>query len=228
MPQTPSSAARRQYRLILALAVAAIVIGAGLPEWGRGDRYAGEGRVLVTDVVDGDTIHVQTPEGRTTVRLKCIDTPETVHPRKPVQPYGPEASEFTKKSLTRKWVHLEFDSRDRIDRYGRTLAYVFLGEGTFFNEELVRLGLARTTQYPCRYRHDVEVAEAEARRAGRGLWSLTKQFDKQFDSCLIAGNSDSKVYHLPDQEKYRIAGANRVCFATEEEATNAGYRRSQR
>jgi micrococcal nuclease len=224
MPQTPSTAARRQYRLILALAVAAIVIAAGLPEWGRGNRYAGEERVLVTDVVDGDTIHVQTPEGRTTVRLKCIDTPETVHPRKPVQPYGPEASAFTKKSLTGKRVRLEFDSRDRIDRYGRTLAYVFLDEGTFFNEELVRLGLARTTHYPCRYRHDVEVAQAEAQRAGRGLWSLTKQFD----SCLIVGNSDSKVYHLPDHEGYRIADANRVCFATEEEAANADYRRSKK
>jgi micrococcal nuclease len=202
------------------VAVGAIVIALGLPEWGWGNRYTGEGDVLVTDVVDGDTIHVQMAEGRTTVRLKCIDTPETVHPHKPVQPYGPEASAFTKESLTGKWVHLEFDSRDLIDRYGRTLAYVFLDEGTFFNEELVRLGLARTTHYPCRYRHDVEVAEAEARRTCRGLWSLTKP-------CLIVGNSDSKVYHLPDQEKYRIADANRVCFATEEEATNAGYRRSQ-
>jgi micrococcal nuclease len=90
-------------------------------------------KVLVTDVVDGDTIRVGRGWKRTIVRLIGVDTPETVHPEKPVEYFGPEASEFTKKSLWGKWVHLEFELSDQIDVHGRLLAYVFLEDGTLFN-----------------------------------------------------------------------------------------------
>lgn len=128
-------------------------------------------RVLVTSVVDGDTVYVGRGWRRTKVRLIGVDAPETVHPEKPIEFYGPEASEFTEKSLTGKQVHLEFEPGDQIDVYGRLLAYIFLKDGTLFNLELVRQGYARAyTRFPFRYQEEFRLAETEARNAGRGLW----------------------------------------------------------
>ena len=76
----------------------------------------------MTPVVDGDTIVV---EGIGTLRLIGVDTPETVDPRRPVQAFWKEASEFTKAMALDKIVRLDFDVT-RTDCYGRTLAYVCL------------------------------------------------------------------------------------------------------
>lgn len=80
---------------------------------------------IVTRAIDGDTIEV-TLKGETesqTVRLIGIDTPETVHPNKEIEPYGKEASDFTKSKLEGKTVNLELDTQET-DKYGRLLAYV--------------------------------------------------------------------------------------------------------
>ena len=93
-------------------------------------------------VVDGDTIVVDVGGRAEKVRILGADTPETVDPRKPVQCYGPEASAHTKKRLppgTR--VTLETDAEVR-DKYGRLLAYVYVG-GARYDDELLRLGYAR-------------------------------------------------------------------------------------
>jgi micrococcal nuclease len=101
-----------------------------------------------------------------------VDTPETVKPNHPVEPWGPQASEFTRQFVAGGPVRLEFD-RERLDRYGRFLAYVWVG-GRMLNEELLRAGLARMEpQY--RYARTVKErfrrAEEEAKAAGRGIWS---------------------------------------------------------
>lgn len=132
--------------------------------------------VVVARVVDGDTIVVEDAAGkRRSVRLVGVDTPETVHPRKPVEPYGPEASDFAKKSLTGKRVRLVPDSRaGDADRYGRTLAYVFVGDECF-NETLIRGGYGRAyVKYPFEpaTRTRFLIVEDAAREARRGLWSL--------------------------------------------------------
>src|SRR4051794_13489897 len=82
--------------------------------------------VAVTRIVDGDTIHVQTDSGQAlTVRLLGMDTPETHHPTKPVQCYGPEATARTAEMLPPGTaIGLERDVQE-FDRYGRTLAYVW-------------------------------------------------------------------------------------------------------
>ena len=72
----------------------------------------------VQRVVDGDTIILN---GGERVRLLGVDTPESVHPRKPVEYFALEASAFTKRTAEGKQVWLEFD-QTRTDRYGRTLA----------------------------------------------------------------------------------------------------------
>ena len=91
---------------------------------------------LVKRVIDGDTIQLSNGEQ---VRLIGVDTPETKHPRKPVEYFGKEASAFTKKMVEGKSVRLEYDWQRR-DIYGRTLAYVYLTDGTFLNAEIIKQG----------------------------------------------------------------------------------------
>jgi len=124
---------------------------------------------VVTRVIDGDTIVV---EGVGTVRLIGVDTPETVDPRRPVGYFGREASDFTKQVATGKRVRLEFD-QDRTDRYGRTLAYVYLQpENVLLNAEIIRQGYGFAyTRFPFRMMDQFRALEREARDAGRGLWA---------------------------------------------------------
>ena len=163
---------------------------------------------------------------RIRVRLKCVDTPETVHPTKPVQLYGPEASAYTKKSLTGKWVRIESDPEDQRDRYGRVLAYVFLDNGRLFNLDLLRDGYARTTQYPCRFAREAAEAEGAARAERLGIWSapLLAAAPAAKAAGPIIANRRSRVYHLPGQRSYAVSERNREYFQTEEEARGAGYR----
>ena len=126
------------------------------------------GAQVVERVVDGDTIIVR---GVGRVRLIGVDTPETVSPGRPVEFFGREASAFTKRLLEGRSVRLEYD-RERTDRYGRTLAYVHLADGTFANAEIVRRGYGHAyTRFPFRYRDQFRQIEREARGAGRGLWN---------------------------------------------------------
>ncbi len=126
---------------------------------------------LVERVVDGDTIIVE-EVGR--VRLIGVDTPETVHPNRPVEFFGKEASAFTKGLLEGKRVRLEYD-QERQDRYGRTLAYVYLddgtNDGTFVNAEIIRRGYGHAyTRFPFRHMEAFRQFEREARDNRRGLW----------------------------------------------------------
>jgi endonuclease YncB( thermonuclease family) len=101
-----------------------------------------------TRVVDGDTIILNNGER---VRLISVDTPETKHPKKPVEYYGKEASAFTKRMVEGKEVRLEYDWQ-RKDKYGRTLAYVYLKNGTFLNAEIVKQGYGHAyTRFPFKY-----------------------------------------------------------------------------
>jgi micrococcal nuclease len=128
-----------------------------------------EGLYSVTRVVDGDTLIVA---GEQTIRLMGVNTPETVKPDYPVEPWGPEASEFTRQFLANGEVRLQFD-RERVDRYGRLLAYVWVGE-RMLNEELVRAGLATFEpqyHYAEAMKRRLRAAQDEARQAERGIWS---------------------------------------------------------
>jgi micrococcal nuclease len=128
-----------------------------------------EGLFDVQRVVDGDTL-LLTNHAR--IRLIGADTPETVKPNHPVEPWGPEASEFTRQFVAGKQVRLEFD-RERLDKYNRFLAYVWVGE-RMLNEELIRAGLARAElkyHYSSAKKTRFRRAEAEAKSAGRGIWS---------------------------------------------------------
>ncbi len=152
--------------------VVAILAAASLGGWWLGRSGAAATRpALVIRVLDGDTIVVRLPGGRTdTVRLLGVDTPETHHPRKPVECFGPEAARFTRRALEGRTVRLEADV-ERRDRYGRRLAYVHVG-GRRFNDDLLRLGYARLLVIAPNGAHARTMLgeELAARREGRGLW----------------------------------------------------------
>jgi len=132
--------------------------------------------VLVTHVTDGDTVGVGRGWRYKKVRLIGVDTPETVHPEKPIEVFGPEASEFTKQQLQGERVHLEFELTNQHDRYDRLLAYIFLSDNKLFNAELVKQGYARVlAPSPFRYYKEFKRYEREARKAGLGIWSEKKK-----------------------------------------------------
>ncbi len=126
---------------------------------------------LCTRVIDGDTIVVEIDNKQEKVRLIGVDTPETVHPEKPVEYFGKEASEFTHKMVEGKRVRLEYDWQKR-DKYERLLAYVYLEDGTFLNAEIIKQGYGFAyTRFPFKYLDDFRQYEREARENNRGLWS---------------------------------------------------------
>jgi len=136
------------------------------------EQYMPGEPALVTRVVDGDTVDVRFRGREVRIRLIGIDTPETVDPFEPVMCYGPEASAFAANQLEGQRVNLEFDV-ERLDRYGRTLAYVW-HEEQLFNRVLVARGYAVVTTYPpdVKYVERLVAAQRRAREDGRGLWSV--------------------------------------------------------
>ncbi len=157
---------------------------------------------LCDRVIDGDTIEL---ERIGKVRLIGVDTPETVHPQKPVERFGKEASEFTRKLVEGKRVWLEYD-QERKDKYNRTLAYVFLEDSTFVNAAIISLGYGFAyTKYPFRYLEDFRELEREAREAQRGLWAPgageTPGITAPADS-----SDDVTVYVTQTGTKYHRAG----------------------
>ena len=121
----------------------------------------------VERVIDGDTLLLTNGEY---VGLIDVDTPETKHPEKPVERFGKEAYLFTKNMVKVKEVRLEYD-QSRRDRHNRTLAYVYLMDGTFLNAEIVKQGYGFAyTKYPFKYMEDFRKYEKEARENKRGLW----------------------------------------------------------
>lgn len=122
----------------------------------------------VSRVIDGDTIELTNGKK---VRYIGIDTPEVVDPRKPVECFGREAANQNRTLVEGKTVWLEKDISD-IDRWGRLLRYVYVGD-VFVNDTLVREGFAKASTYPpdVRFRERFRNAQQEARDQRKGLWA---------------------------------------------------------
>lgn len=127
----------------------------------------------VLRVIDGDTIEVDISGTKTRVRLIGINTPEVVDPRRPVECFGQEASHRAKEILSGNAVLLVSDSsQGELDKYGRSLFYVYLSDGTFFNDLMLKEGYAHEYTYrtPYRYQAQFKASEQVARSQHVGLW----------------------------------------------------------
>ena len=140
----------------------------------RGDLPAtAVGPYPVVDVVDGDTLKVNMPD-RTTIRVIGINTPETVDPRQTGRVLRPGSVDARHELLDGEDVYLEFDpTQGEQDRYGRTLAYIWLPDGRSLGETLIAEGYAYEYTYdtPYRYQDEYNAAEAAARDSNVGLWA---------------------------------------------------------
>ena len=161
----PAVRACRIRRYVAPLAVLAWLAGAPV--------LAQTGPALVDRVIDGDTIRVRLDGARLTVRFTGVDTPETTHPSRGVEPHGPEAAAYTTARLTGATVRLDRDpAGDDQDADGRILRYVMLASGENLNATLFRDGYATAIRrFPYARQRECLQLEAQARRARRGLWS---------------------------------------------------------
>ena len=210
---------------------------------------------VVVRVADGDTLTVRFGNGEEeTIRLLDVDTPETVHPSRPEECFGAQASDYTR-TLMRQRVRIESMGRDR---YGRLLAYVWTGDGeggVLWNVRLLEEGLAVYNDYgnPGQYADRTRAAAEEAMLAGVGLWSACEIGERptlvptqsvgagcpqgcvsQPDpSCSIKGNvnttRDTKIYHVEGESSSygRVnmkVGEGDLWFCTRAEAEANGFR----
>ena len=148
--------------------VAAVSMGIRL-----GCNYKAPGHVVL-GVVDGDTIRIRYGGVEESVRLLGVDTPETVHPDIPPEPYGAEATEFTKRLLQGEKVVLRFGRKQR-DRYGRLLAFVYrTSDNQLVNLEIVRAGFGRVYGNDFPKRGQFIKAQREAQAAKKGIWGSSE------------------------------------------------------
>lgn len=130
------------------------------------------GLYSVSRFVDGDTVSVNMNGHEEKIRLIGVDTPETHKPNTPVQCYGPAAAAFTKRTLQGQKIRLASDelTTDR-DRYGRLLRYIYLSDGTNFNQKLIQEGYAFYYPYfPFSKSEEFAASQKSAQQAHRGLW----------------------------------------------------------
>ena len=121
----------------------------------------------VIRVIDGDTVELKNGER---LRYNDIDTPETVHPSKPVECYGPEASAKNKELVEGETILVELGNPEK-DRYGRLLGYVYIDD-LFVNAELVRGGYAEVNSYgnPGSKIAELINIERDSKLQSTGLW----------------------------------------------------------
>jgi len=138
------------------------------------------GNYKVTHIADGDTIDVDMNGKTEAVRLIGVDTPESVKPNSPVQCYGKEASDFTKQNLTGATVRLEADPiGDNRDKYNRLLRYVYLQDGTLWNQKLIETGHGFAyLSFQFSKQADFATAQAKAQGTKLGLWNVCTTYQE--------------------------------------------------
>ena len=186
-----------------------------------------------TGVVDGDTIVL---DGNETIRLIGIDVPELNDQRSPMRQFAEDSRNFLKKEIEGKRIRLEFDKEAK-DLYGRTLAYVYLDNGTFINAKLIQEGYAFAyVKYQFKYMKDFVQYEMEARDNWRGFWhgGREKPFVVEEKQPTVAPRAnlyqqsqDTTVYITRTGKKYHFGNCRSLSKSKIpvglKEAVNRGY-----
>lgn len=135
-------------------------------------------KVKYNKSVDGDTAKFEVNGEIITVRFLGIDTPETVHPTKGEEPYGKEASNYTKEKLENaSKIELEYDKKSsKTDKYGRPLVWVWVND-SLLQEELISNGLARTYMLKDSHKYAwlLQESQEKAQKEKVGIWSKEAQ-----------------------------------------------------
>lgn len=156
-------------------------------------------QVTLEKCVDGDTARFMYKKSNIKARFLAIDTPESVHPTKKVEPFGKEASKYTCDMLSNaKKIVLEYDiNSDKTDKYDRHLVWVFVDD-VLLQEELVSNGYAKIKYVYGDYKYLDELKKEEqiAKENRIGVWSLD---DESSSSNTNASNSDNSASY---DEKY--------------------------
>lgn len=173
-------------------------------------------KITFVRAVDGDTLIAMIDGKEEYIRLLLVDTPETKHPNKEVQPFGPEASELMKKTFSPSDpIYIEYGTEKR-DKYDRLLAYVYTADDQMFNELLLEKGLARVAYvYPPndKYIEKFREIESQAKNKAIGIWSINGYVtEKGFNAKVVPAKEKSPTYDT--------SGPDRDCadFSSQEEA----------
>jgi micrococcal nuclease len=173
--------------------------------------------VTVKRVNDGDT--VQLTDGRR-VRYIGVNAPEINHERNTAEPFGFEARARNIELLESRKIRLELDI-ERFDDYGRTLAYVFLPDGSMVNEKLLQSGLAYCLYWMPNVKYEARLlkAQRQAMQNRSGMWREWREKEGRY-----IGNRNSRRFHAAScPEAKRISPRNRVLFSKRWDAFWAGY-----
>ena len=159
--------------------------------------------VKYSDSVDGDTAKFELNGEIITVRFLGIDTPETVHPTKGEEPYGKEASNFTKEKLKNaKKIEIEYDENSaKLDKYERHLAWIWVDD-VLLEEELVKNGLAQTYMLQDNYKYAGRLQESEeiAKKEKKGIWS-NEETTTQENKDIEETNKNSNITEADIQQE---------------------------
>jgi micrococcal nuclease len=181
-----------------------------------GETFAVEW-VAVKRVNDGDTVTLA--DGRL-VRYIGVDAPEIDHERNTAEPFGFDARSRNIELIGSRRIRLEFDI-ERFDDYGRTLAYVFLPDGSMVNEKLLQSGTAHCLYRMPNVKHEARLlkAQREAMQERRGMWREWREKEGRY-----VGSRNSRRFHAATcPEVKRISPKNRVAFSKRWDAFWAGY-----
>lgn len=198
---------RGLYFLVILLSVRLFSETAFVQEW-----------IEVKRVNDGDTIVLQ--DGRH-VRYIGINAPEIAHRDHKAEAFGYAAKKYNQSLLRSKKIRMEFD-KEKYDRYGRLLAYIFLLDGTFINKKMIEKGYAYALfRHPnVKYDRMLLQAQRDAMSAKHGLWRRWNDSAGQ----EYLGNERSKRFHLNTcSYGKRIKERNRVLFTRKWDAFWSGY-----
>jgi micrococcal nuclease len=201
----------RKYKLIFRIVPGILIALAGI------SLASSDAFFSVRKVYDGDTIEL---ENGMHVRYIGINAPEILHQDKPGEPFGTEAHALNEKIVLSKKVRLQGD-QEATDQYNRRLAYVFLQDGTFVNQEIVRNGLAHVLyKYPnITYDEALLESQQEAMKAGKGIWANWKEKKSDY-----IGNKKSRRFHLKTCALgQRTSMQNRIQFIRKWDAFWNGY-----
>lgn len=200
--------------------------------------------VAVVGVVDGDGLRVSVAGVTERLRVIGIDAPELSEG----ECYAQAAASRMQSLVQSQDVRIVADpTQDDRDRYGRILRHVFTLDGTSVAEAIIADGLAREYTYDEVYasRDSYLRAQQSAQAENLGIWSgecdvvlpapVPLVGGGETGECLIKGNISSKkerIYHVPGQRHYNDTVIDELkgeaWFCTEEEAVQAGWRKSKR